>query len=311
MSNVIISDFDETITKNDTIGVLAKIGLITNPNPDDEHKWSHFIDHYMEGWKKYHAKAPSRQLPLLKCFDKKTITNKNYTTALDAEFKYQEYLKIIELYSISELTDKSYFFNTKNFIPNFAKECLGNGSIKFRKGFKNMLNCINSTSSAFYVVSVNWSTEFILSILDDDDNIDESNVFCNALNIYDGEYDGSFSKQVVTGSDKINSIETIISLENQTEGDYHFWYIGDSETDLLSILHPNVNGVLLLDPEENEKKFHKLTKDILGVSQTSINKYLREDISILKLSEKKAHHNNLYLAKSWDAISKVIYGDNK
>ncbi|CAI4927200.1 CRE_HP_G0020940.mRNA.1.CDS.1 [Saccharomyces cerevisiae] len=40
----------------------------------------------------------------------------------------------------------------------------------------------------------------------------------------------------------------------------------DSETDLLSILHPSTNGVLLINPQENPSKFIKLPKRLL-VSQ--------------------------------------------
>ncbi|CAL9734943.1 cold tolerance protein 1 [Monosporozyma servazzii] len=306
MTNIIISDFDETITKSDTISVLAQINLITNPNPDDENKWSHFTEHYMEGWRKYHDNAPLRQLPLLKCFDGKIISDGNYKTALYSEFKYQEYLRVIELYSIDELTNKSYFSETKGLIPEFTKKCLTDSSIKLREGFKGLLNKINITSNKFYIISVNWSTEFILGVLDDE-HMNESNVFCNALNTHDGDYDGSFSKQVMTGSDKIISLDKIVALETHTENNCKFWYIGDSETDLLSILNPNVNGVLLLDPSENAEKFFKVARDILGVSQESLTFFLQDDVSIVQLPVAKCHHNKLYLAKSWDAISNVIY----
>lgn len=308
MPNIIISDFDETITEGDTISVLAKIRLLTDPNPDDDNKWSHFTDHYMEGWRKYHDNSPSRKLPLLKCFDGEVISEGNYKTVLSSEFNYQEYLRVIESYSIDELTKKGYFFKIRSLIPEFTEKCLVDGSIKLREGFRGLLNKINSTSSKFFIISVNWSTEFILNVLDDQ-NINESNVFCNALNTCHDEYDGSFSKQVMTGSDKIESLEKIIGLETQTGNNYKFWYIGDSETDLLSILHPNVNGILLLDPSENEKKFFKVARDILGVTEESVKVFLQDDVSILPLPAKKSYNNQLYLAKSWDAITNLMYDD--
>ena len=307
MRNVIISDFDETITKKDSILVFGQLPYYKDPEKFP--KWTHYTGNYMQGWNKYIHQAPLRDLPLLDCAPTETISNENYTRLFGKEIQYQDYLRRIELYSTNELSRLNHFTGIKHLIPEYVNYCLNNKSVEIRDGFQPFLNRIYSHNDTFYVLSINWSNEFITEVINDERLI-TSNVFCNSLELKDSEYNGVFSNKLLTGSDKILCINHIIRNESKSINECKFWYIGDSETDLLSILHPSINGILLLNPSENMTKFGKIVKHTLGVDQYYINEFLQDNVSIIKLPIKKSNKNGVYLAKTWDSIENLLYTGN-
>lgn len=306
MPNVVISDFDETITKKDSIAVLGQLPYYGNPKKFP--KWTHYTDNYMQGFTKYINQAPSRHLPLLNCVSNKIISNENYTALFDEEFKYQDYLRKIELYSTNELSKLNHFTGTKHLIPSYVEHCLNNGSLEIRDGLQSFLAHLHSQNDTFYILSINWSKEFIIECISDE-RLNRHNIFCNALEVKGSEYDGRFSNELLTGSDKVLYIDRIIERESKGTDGCKFWYIGDSETDLLSILHPGINGILLLDPEENMVKFEKVVKNILGVDESSIQFFLQDKVSIAKLPIGKYNGNSVYLAKTWCSIRNLLYDE--
>lgn len=307
MTDVIISDFDETITKKDSILVFGQLPYYKDPEKFP--KWTHYTDNYMQGWNKYNNQAPLRRLPLLDSVSTETISHDNYTTLFGKEIQYQDYLRKIELHSTNELSRLNHFTGIKYLIPEYINYCFNNKSIEIRDGFQPFLNCIYSHNDIFYVLSINWSREFIIEVINNE-RLTKTNVFCNALELKDSEYNGCFSNKLLTGSDKILYLNHIIKEQSKQIDGCKFWYIGDSETDLLSILHPSTNGILLLDPSENMTKFKNIVNNILGVDQNSINKFLRDNVSIIQLPIEKCNKNGVYLAKTWDSIKNLLYNGN-
>ncbi|CCK71595.1 Cto1p KNAG_0H01810 [Huiozyma naganishii CBS 8797] len=305
MRRVLISDFDETITEEDTIKVLGRLPY--KLDPDFEPKWEHFSDNYMEGWSRFSVESPQRELPLAQ-LTHGGITIGNYKRILKSEFDYQHFNRKIELNSTNELTKCNVFQGiTLEQMEHFARSCLLDGTVRIRRGFQELLTTKFDREN-FYILSVNWSKEFI-GFCVGEDKIDPANISCNTLKLVNGTYDGAFTNTVVTGSDKVVTLERLLQPEGKTLfNDDDIWYVGDSETDILSILHPLVNGVLLLDPSENAKKFTKITGAVLGINEGLLQDYMTNpNTEAVELTQfKKELGKKVYLVKSWEALDKLI-----
>lgn len=165
----------------------------------------------------------------------------------------------------------------------------------------------------FYVLSINWSREFIYEVIGNR-RLNNSHIFCNGLkkfaDKYPPTYNGEFDCRLLTGFDKVKILDEILAKidtdGNKEDSTCSYWYIGDSETDLLSILHPSTNGVLLLNPQENPSKFVKITEKIIGVSRDKISNFgTASGPSWLKFCRKEGG-KSAYLVKSWDSLGDLI-----
>lgn len=296
MRHIVISDFDETITTKDTISVLGKIPYWVKPGT--EPPWEHYSDTYYQCWKKYHSKNQDlRTLPLISA-QMGCIDRDSYPRLFKDEIEFQRNNRAIELASTMEMSKRGLFRGvTHSNIRDYVREHLQDA---VRDG---MFRCIDEVGAQdFYILSVNWSREFIHAV--GRNYVPYSNIFCNNL-LSDGDtYTGEFENEVLCGSDKIAKLGEIIEtrLANATGS---VWYIGDSETDLLSILYPGINGVLLLDPLENPDKFEKLVRQVLGVDEPVVQEYLHGNRQWAKCLDKD-DENGLYLARSWDGIRDLL-----
>lgn len=303
MRNVIISDFDETITKKDTIGIIGHIPYSINAKL--EPKWLYFVDNYMNGWEKYQREEPKRQLPLCQYFNDKIITRDNFFQLFNDELQYEIYNRRIELYSIDELVRQNHFKGlTEKNVRDYVDKCMKDRTVEIRPGFKSFIEENISGCDDFYILSLNWSKEFVQRVINSS-KLKDKNIYCNGLKLVDGVYDGSFPNDILTGSDKIKYLKEVIEKTSNVE-DTIFWYIGDSVTDLLSILHPCIQGILLIDPNENLKKFYKMVRDTLGVPEELISKFMRDDINVTELPINKENDNKVYLVKSWIYINELM-----
>lgn len=305
MNHILLSDFDETITLKDTIGILASLPYRKKTKLKPE--WSFFVDNYMQGWNNYHKQFPPRVLPLINQI-KKPLSLENFKSTLQQEFDYQAFCRKIELNSTNKLSEFGLFSNLNNDdIRLFANDQVKSKTVVLREGFKELLRSKLIKPEFVYIISVNWSKAFIYNIINED-VLKMENIFCNDLVMHHEQYSGMFSNNLLTGSDKIVTLETILRSKTNTLGQKNniFWYIGDSETDLLPILHPLVNGILLLNPKENIKKYNKITKVILGIDAMILEKFESHDISIVEIPGLKVGTNKLYITKSWKDISKLI-----
>lgn len=304
--NILICDFDETITTKDTINLLAKLAYSVKPELKPE--WSHFETTYMDG---YNELQPiylmKRSLPLLLqiYMDHAKITDENFYQFFGPEIEYQKLCRNIEMNSMMEMEKYNVFKGITTQDVNQYINTL-EGSV-IRNGFFDCLKELNIQLNQLYILSINWSQEFIHSIISRT-YLRSSNIYCNSL-LHDtshGTYNGLFSKKLLTGSDKIHTLQEICRNNGQ---DNTIWYIGDSETDLLSILYPGINGILLLNPNENEKKFNKITRNILGIELETLSKFKNEDIRYIKFIEKD---NNMasYLVKNWAYVTTLIQSEN-
>ncbi|CAI4057230.1 hypothetical protein N7582_000806 [Saccharomyces uvarum] len=310
MRNIIISDFDETITRCDTIGTIAKLPYLLNPQLKPA--WSHFTKNYMDGFRKYKYNG-TRPLPLLSPNAPLIISPSNFDELFKDELQYQNYNRTIELNSVNEVSKQQLFKSiTLKQMKQFAKE-QNHGNCLLRGGFNQFCSSvIKNFQDDFYILSINWSREFIYEIIGNKE-VNPDHVLCNGLKVSAEKspptYTGEFDCGLLTGSDKIKSLNEILGkIETHNNGNETccYWYIGDSETDLLSVLHPSTNGVLLIDPVENPSKFLKITEQIIGLPSDKITKFQTDNaLGWLKFCEKE-NGNFAYLAKSWDSLRDLI-----
>ncbi|SCU97060.1 LADA_0H04214g1_1 [Lachancea dasiensis] len=297
--HILIADFDDTITNKDTIATLAELPYLYK---SFSVPWSHFVDTYKQGFDKF--PTSERTLPLLRTADKlkgyETINSANYHNIFGPELAYQKSLRPIELNSIGELERQRAFAGIQlTQIQEFAES----RTSLLRKGFlEAWKNC-----SELHILSVNWCQQFIESLLLAAASKASLGPFpaiqttCNSLCVQEGLLTGQFAKTIVTGYDKADKLGQICRT---CQPDSTLWYVGDSETDLLPILYPNVNGVLLLDPHENSQKFWKIT-NVLGLSTKNLQGYAdTPGVDTLRIDCKQK--GALYLVKSWKAFTKLL-----
>ncbi|QLL34480.1 hypothetical protein HG536_0G03420 [Torulaspora globosa] len=308
MRRIIICDFDETITDRDTIGILGQLPYAVKPG--FEPKWSHFTDTYMENYRKF-LEDPvllecdhnlGRRLPLLPSNDG-DITRSNFQCLFKDEIRYQTDARNLEISSTSEMAKYGLFAGlTHSQVSHFVKEKMREHSFSLRNGFRDFMSSISAPQ--FFIVSVNWSAEFIRGAVGEE-LVDFDNICCNQLVSNGDTFTGQFSNQLLTGSDKVSFIEKIFKEQCCRDIEQQYWYIGDSETDILALLHPEVNGVLLIDPELKEQKFRKLTTEVLGIDESLVNRFISsKEVGWLRCYVKN-QENSLYLAKSWFDLTNI------
>lgn len=307
MRKVIISDFDETITREDTITVLGKIPYHIKPGLTPS--WDHFSSNYYDCWKKYHSKNQDlRRLPLLSSHVRNQgIHGGNYGSLFKDEIEYQRNNRVIELSSTVEMAKQKIFSGvTHQHVHDYVGTKLKKDECVLREG---VLDCIDNAVQDprdFYILSVNWSPEFIDACIGTG-KIPKENIICNRLlSDEDATYTGEFENEVLCGSDKIVKLQEIINKRAGEQDHLSLWYIGDSDTDILAILHHSINGILLVDPEENASKFKKLAEDVLGVDKQLLDSFTTDSSLLFIKCLNKDHNNSLYLAKSWKGVQQIL-----
>lgn len=299
MKHIVISDFDETITNRDTTCILGQLPYEFEPNL--EPKWSHFVNVYWEHYKNFQKETVNRVLPLL-TEREVVISDSNFQQLFRSEVEFQMRKRLLELSSTTEIAERNIFKGVKHSqVREFVDLHLQGSSSLLRPGFNEFISLI--PRNQFHIVSVNWSSEFIRHIIGER-NVDPDRISCNNLISQGAEYTGEFTNALLTGSDKIRVIGDILKkCGKQTE--YCTWYIGDSDTDLLGVLYPNLHGVLLLNPLSDSKKFYKITVQLLGLPQHEMESFAHGPEGWHKCYEKEGQ-KFVYLVKSWHDLQNLF-----
>lgn len=229
------------------------------------------------------------------------ITAANYHDLFQSELSYQDSLRGRELSSINELEKTGAFEGISlEQIQKFASAKAQLVRQDFMPAWKD--------ASEVHVLSINWCQEFIKTTLKSaaamrgySENLPIPTVYCNTLLSDNNKLNGKFEKSILTGFDKVKKLEQLLKdLKNGTS----VWYVGDSETDLLSALYPSVHGALLLDPTVSDKKFLKIA-GILGLDPDNTKKYTT-DVNIQSLEIPCKQKGSLYLVKSWKTLAQLM-----
>ncbi|OWB66229.1 hypothetical protein B5S30_g1565 [[Candida] boidinii] len=242
---LVISDWDDTITARDTISLIFR--AIKKVKPNSKYDAEHFKSIYQTQHDIF-------------------LDSKKHFLSRDSvakEIEYQKHVKKVELSSVNEMVKVKYAEN----IPkrSFTNEC---EEIKIKSGFYEFFNeFLNHNSSngsksdssplPFIVLSVNWTSLFIEEYFKKNfsirDKLDEETfeIICNefefdeSTNLSTGNIlghikgikDGNFElRDIRTGYDKLLVTEYLLSKYGMHNSNKRSLYLGDSATDVLSMI---------------------------------------------------------------------------
>jgi HAD superfamily phosphoserine phosphatase-like hydrolase len=211
---VIVSDWDETITEKDTIGIIGQLPyrIKKEYRPD----FDYFTQTYLQAYNNY-----------------KQQFGDVYT--LEEEIQFQRGMGPVEMQSINEIERLKLFSGiTKDQFRKCSQE------IKLRQGFVEFARKCNMTNIPLYIVSINWTHLIIEKVLAKYDI--SATVVTNELEFVDEVATGKWDKStnIRTAPDKQNEINRI-----RNQHPHHcVVYVGDSTMDLLALLGADV-GIIV------------------------------------------------------------------
>lgn len=211
---LILIDFDQTITKKDTIGLLGEFGVAqTNiPNP-----WSYFVDSYLEDYRNHRDHLPN--LP-------KDSNFSAFTQQLDS-------FKPVEKASLARVSKHKVFKG----IPRTAFTEEGK---RLRETVlqPNVISVLKQYKDDIRIISLNWSKDWILGFIQELD-LRKEQVLSNDLRFTsDNISTGEIVPHILTASDKQQIIKESVVKPNQ-----RVIYIGDSLGDIESLGKPRIYGL--------------------------------------------------------------------
>lgn len=203
---LILIDFDQTITKKDTISLLGEFGVTqTNiPNP-----WSYFVNSYLEDYRNHKDHLPD--LP-------KDSNFSAFTQQLDS-------YKPVEKASLARVSKHKVFKG----IPRTAFTEEGK---RLREAIlqPNVISVLKQYKDDVRIISLNWSKDWILGFIQELD-LRKEQVFSNDLKFTsDNISTGEIVPHILTASDKQRIIKESVVKPNQ-----RVIYIGDSLGDIESL----------------------------------------------------------------------------
>lgn len=201
---LVVVDFDETITCKDTIALLAQFAYSRKPQSELP-PWSHFTNAYMSDYQK-HKQQWHKKLDNI--------------TKIEEKIAQLSSLKNVELASIDRISNAGVFAGLRRAeIQDGAK-----AEVQIRD---QALNVLQSVSENLYILSVNWSKDWIIGALDPL-QIKPSAVLSNDLEFENQVSTGKIIPNITTASDKLAIFQDLVKSNKPS----YSLYIGDSETDL-------------------------------------------------------------------------------
>ncbi|EAZ63238.2 hypothetical protein PICST_34008 [Scheffersomyces stipitis CBS 6054] len=227
--SLVITDWDETITTADTISLVAEAAYLRKPQFSP--KFGHFSKIYLDSYKQYTDD-----------FNKKWGAR----DSILKEEQFQKGMKSVEMSSINALVESGLFKDLEQ--ADFTQQAT---KVSLRPHFIDFLVRCHQLAIPVVILSINWTGLIIRECLRKSEiDLKENNITIktnefewkpseNGNLVSTGKWDGS--PEVRTALDKKNTVE---QLKRQYGSD--LLYVGDSSTDLLSMLSVPV-GVVMTD----------------------------------------------------------------
>ncbi|KAK4170413.1 HAD-like domain-containing protein [Cladorrhinum sp. PSN259] len=278
MQNIILFDFDGTITAHDTINVLAS--LATSRNPQTAPLWENIVREYVadhaKHLKTYRPEACDRttlaqELEFLQSLGKveqKSVGRVGglgvFATISGEDFKaFGE--KVVRKHEGDENGKGGTALHEDE--PRVDGEAKGedDGKVMIRKGFGKFADKVKERGWEFGVVSINWSREFIEGVLSRE-GLEGSGSRIKANGIIwpggkvEGYEDGNGRKALMTVEDKVRAMRDLVGeiRGGGGEGGGKVVYFGDSPTDMGCLLEADL-GVVVAD-EDGSKLLETLRR---------------------------------------------------
>lgn len=198
---LILIDFDQTITTQDTIGPLGQFGVSYTQNSKP---WSYFVDSYLEEYRQHRDHLPDIPKGDFKAFVKQLDSYQPIERASQARVSQH---KVFEGLSRHTLTQQA---NT------LRADYLKPGVIETLQAYRDQVR----------IVSLNWSKDWIQGFLQELD-FPKHHIFSNDLEFdaASGKCTGNILPAILTTGDKQRVINTF-------RQHYKTIYIGDSLGDI-------------------------------------------------------------------------------
>ena len=265
MARLLVFDFDGTVTKQDTINILAQLPIYSSSLPQHRtefrDKWKNIVDLYVAD----HAKHNESYVP--KVQDRRTLAE---------ELAYLESLRAVEEASAKRVASTGFFAGSsrEQWICHGRRARL-NGedpyfrgdrdyTITVRKGFSEFVRQAKDRGDKLGIVSVNWSKAFIEGVIQpEDENFMGEKDFVKMvgeIGYPDGELKGPKEMGgmvLMTANDKLEGLETLLELDEAKGGSEKCSgtvYFGDSVTDLECLMKADTGIVMVNEGEEESSK---------------------------------------------------------
>lgn len=213
---VFVVDWDETITKEDTIKLVAQAAY--SKKQEYEPKFDHFVDIYLKAFDEYNEEFQTK-------YGKRDTIEK--------ELKFQTGMQNVEMSSINEIRRLKLFEGVTD--QEFQAQA---DNVTLRPNFTDFLARCQELKIPVIILSVNW-TKLIMEAVLKSCGYKENEflkIIVNELEFRNGICTGNFNKSISvrTGLDKLNIVNDLIKKHGKT------CFIGDSMTDLLSLIDSDI-----------------------------------------------------------------------
>lgn len=213
LPGLIVTDWDETITMKDTILLVAETAYLAKPGYTPA--FSHFTNVYLKAYEDYSREFGPR-------------------TSLEQERRFQQGLGPVEATSIDEITRLGLFKGTTP--EQYRSQA---SKVRLREGFLEFMRKAAQKNVPVAILSVNWTRHIMEAVLAAH-GFAAAQIFVNELDMQQGVCTGHFDSGICirTGLDKLEVVERLKKEHGLVV------YIGDSSTDLFSLLAAEVGVVM-------------------------------------------------------------------
>ncbi|ANB13670.1 hypothetical protein AWJ20_4613 [Sugiyamaella lignohabitans] len=267
--DVLVTDWDETVTSEDTMAVLSQAAYDhkTNFHPP----WEYFGDMYYKDYEKYACNYNERR------------------GSLQEEAEFLSGLKQVELESVTRVENSGLFKDVpESMVRSQASK------VKIRQGWWDVLSLATKNKVPIVILSVNWSDvliEEVLSLHGFDTTNSSIRIYANKIQVDDetGLATGKLGGHPILGSagirtaqDKLDILKKIRSQKLSGKATESIAYFGDSSTDTLALLEADLGVVI-----------HKnsLASRLEGLG-----------VAILRKEHDKTDNNQVYYLCEWSDL---------
>lgn len=202
---LVLIDFDQTITINDTIASLGQFGVSQTHNSKP---WSYFVDSYLQEYRHHRDHLP------------KVTDFKAFIQQLDS-------YRPIEQASLSRISNHKVFQGISR--QAFIQQGIKLSQIELQP---NVISTLKAHKENIRIVSLNWSKDWILGFTKDV-GLKPEQIYCNDLTFENDICTGEIIPHILTAGDKQRIIKSSITTTEK------IIYIGDSLGDIEALGNPN------------------------------------------------------------------------
>ncbi|GAA5804253.1 HAD-like domain-containing protein [Helicostylum pulchrum] len=210
---LILVDFDQTITKHDTIAPLGQFGVAQSHN---QKPWSYFVDGYLNDYR----------------------THRNQLDHLPNDCTFNDFVQQLNTYKPIEKSSLARVSKHKVF-QGLSKQAIKEKAIELSQTElrSNVISTLKPYKEQVRIVSLNWSKDWILGFLNQL-GLESKQVYSNDLTFMNDICTGDIIPQILTTGDKQQLINESI------RANHGVIYIGDSLGDIEPLAKSNIGIVI-------------------------------------------------------------------